>query len=277
MLTGIQLREIMPRLSAPRLDTFLPHLNAAMGEFAINSPARAAAFVAQLAHESGEFRWMEEIWGPSSAQRRYEPPSTLAARLGNTQPGDGIRFKGRGPIQLTGRANYQRFGQLLGIDLIAEPQRAASPDVAFRIAALYWANRGLNALADAGDFREITRRINGGFNGLADRMKYFERARTILGEVLTKALPRRRGAAQPTTRVPEDVLSRGVEEIREFTAAERRKARKPGTPARKAAAPTRKVPVKKAPAKVKKGSKPAREGAAAKSASPKRKSPRSRT
>jgi len=270
MLTGTQLREIMPRLPAPRLAEFLPHLNAAMGEFAIDSPARGAAFLAQLAHESGEFRWMEEIWGPTSAQRRYEPPSTLAARLGNTQPGDGSRFKGRGPIQLTGRANYQRFGQLLGIDLIAEPQRAASPDVAFRIAALYWANRGLNALADTGDFREITRRINGGFNGLADRMKYFERARTILGEALTKALPRRRGPAQPTTTVPEEVLSRGVEEIREFAVARRRKAKK---------VPVKKAPVKKAPAKKKKKkvSKAASKGASAKRKSAKGKSPRSRT
>jgi predicted chitinase len=264
-----------------------------MGEFAINSPARAAAFIAQLAHESGEFRWMEEIWGPTPAQRRYEPPSTLAARLGNTQPGDGTRFKGRGPIQLTGRANYQRFGQLLGIDLIAQPQRAASPDVAFRIAALYWANRGLNPLADAGDFREITRRINGGFNGLADRIKYFERARTILGEALTKALPRRRGAAQPTANVPEEALSRGVEEIREFAKARRRKARSAGKTARGAVAPVKKAPAKKAatrktaakkavakkaPAKRKKKvAKPARKRAPEKRKSPRRKSPASRS
>jgi predicted chitinase len=271
MLTGTQLHEIMPRLPAPRLAEFLPHLNAAMGEFAITSPARGAAFVAQLAHESGEFRWMEEIWGPTSAQRRYEPPSTLAARLGNTQPGDGSRFKGRGPIQLTGRANYQRFGQLLGIDLVADPQRAASPDVAFRVAALYWANRGLNALADAGDFREITRRINGGFNGLADRVKYYERARTILGEALTKALPGRRGATQPTSTVPEVALSRGVEEIREFAAAGRRKRKK--SPVKKASA-KKKTPTKKKTKK--KASKPARKVATAKRKSPKRKSPRSR-
>jgi predicted chitinase len=247
MLTGTQLRAIMPRLPAARLDEYLPHLDAAMAEFAINSPARAAAFLAQLAHESGEFRWMEEIWGPTSAQRRYEPQSTLAARLGNTQPGDGSRFKGRGPIQLTGRANYQRFGQLLGIDLIASPERAASPDVAFRIAALYWANRGLNALADTGNFREITRRINGGFNGLADRMKYFERATSILGEALTKALPRRRGASQPTTAVPEEALSRGAEDIREFAAARRRKVRKTGKTARgaKASAKPKKAPARK--------------------------------
>jgi putative chitinase len=274
MLTGTQLREIMPRLPAARLADLLPHLDAAMSEYAIDSPARAAAFLAQLAHESGEFRWMEEIWGPTPAQRRYEPPSTLAARLGNTQPGDGFRFKGRGPIQLTGRANYQRFGQLLGIDLIAAPQRAAAPDVAFRIAALYWANRGLNGLADAGDFREITRRINGGFNGLADRMKYFERARTVLGEALTKALPRRRGAALPTATVPEDVLSRGVEEIREFAAARPRKARTAGKPARRAAATKKKAPAKKKKGKV---SKPPRKSPAAKRKPAKARSPRKRT
>ena len=273
MLTGTQLRAIMPRLPAARLDEFLPHLDAAMGEFAINTPARAAAFLAQLAHESGEFRWMEEIWGPTSAQRRYEPPSTLAARLGNTQPGDGSRFKGRGPIQLTGRANYQRFGKLLGIDLIAEPQRAASPDVAFRIAALYWANRGLNALADTGDFREITRRINGGFNGLADRMKYFERATTILGEALTKALPRRRGATEPTANVPEEALSRGAEDIREFAAARRRTARKTGKTARPAAAKPKKAPA----SKKKKTAKTRRKGSTAKRQPAKAKSSRKRT
>lgn len=249
MLSDAQLREIMPRLPAARLPTLLPHLNSAMAEYAIDTPARAAAFVAQLAHESGEFRWMEEIWGPTDAQRRYDPPSTLASRLGNTQPGDGRRFKGRGPIQLTGRANYQRFGQLLGIDLVAAPERAAAPEVAFRIAALYWANRGLNRLADAGDFREITRRINGGFNGLADRMKYFERARTVLAEAISKALPRRRGAVLAP--VPEEELSRGVEAIREIEKTTRRKSRATSKAAGKTARKTRagKPSVKKAAAK----------------------------
>ena len=78
-----------------------------MTEFAIESPARMAAFIAQLAHESGQFRFMEEIWGPTPAQQRYEPPSSLATDLGNTDAGDGKRFKGRGPIQITGRANYR--------------------------------------------------------------------------------------------------------------------------------------------------------------------------
>src|SRR3954465_5080236 len=102
----------MPRLSPARGTQLFPPLAAAMTEFAIGTPARAAAFLAQIAHESGQLRFMEEIWGPTPAQGRYEPLSPLATGLGNTTLGDGKRFKGRGPIQLTGRANYQRFGDL---------------------------------------------------------------------------------------------------------------------------------------------------------------------
>lgn len=213
MLTPDPLRRIMPNLPAAKAALLLPHLNAAMAEFGIDTLLRTAAFVAQLAHESGEFRWMEEIWGPTDAQRRYEPPSDLAGRLGNTQPGDGKRFKGRGPIQLTGRANYERFGGLLGLDLIAAPEQAATPEVAFRIAGLYWKSRGLNELADAGDFKAITRRINGGFNGLADRQKYYERAQAVLAEGFV-AEPATRSArasrAAPTPAVPADLM-RGAE------------------------------------------------------------------
>ena len=138
MLTEDQLRRIMPNLPAAKAAGLLPHLNRAMAEYGINTMQRAAAFVAQLAHESGELRWMEEIWGPTPTQRLYEPASRIAKVLGNTQPGDGNRFKGRGPIQITGRDNYQRFGRLLGLDLISAPERAADPEVAFRVAAVYW-------------------------------------------------------------------------------------------------------------------------------------------
>ncbi len=148
MLTDEQLREIMPQLSVTRRGELLPFLQTAMAEFAIGTAARMAAFLAQLAHESGQLRFMEEIWGPTAAQKRYEPPSSLATRLGNTEPGDGKRFKGRGPIQITGRANYRRFGGLLGIDLVSDPARAAVRDLAFRIAGLFWAKNGLNELAD---------------------------------------------------------------------------------------------------------------------------------
>jgi predicted chitinase len=146
MLTTEQLQSIMSGASPKRNRDFLPFLQAAMTEFAIESPARVAAFVAQLAHESGQFRFMEEIWGPTPAQSRYEPPSSLATDLGNTEVGDGKRFKGRGPIQITGRANYQRFGDLLRMDLVSNPPLAAAPDVAFRIAGLFWSKKGSTSL-----------------------------------------------------------------------------------------------------------------------------------
>jgi predicted chitinase len=184
MPTEAELAAIMPALPAAKRQLFLPVLQQAIEEFDILPAARQAAFLAQLAHESGQFRFMEEIWGPTPAQLRYEPVSTLATRLGNTATGDGRRFKGRGPIQLTGRANYQRFGAVLGLDLVAEPERAATPPVAFRIAGLFWQRNGLNELADqatADAFKQITRRINGGVNGLAERERFYAQARRVLG------------------------------------------------------------------------------------------------
>ena len=225
MIRDDQLRTIMPRLPAAKGATHLPFLQSAMTEFAIDRPAREAAFVAQLAHESGELRFMEEIWGPTAAQRRYEPPSTLATKLGNTEPGDGKRFKGRGPIQITGRANYKRFGDLLGLDLVADPPRAAVPEVAFRVAGLFWSKKGLNGLADlatAESFREITRRINGGFNGLADRERFYALARTVLGVAVSRMPGRKRG--RPAVELPpEPSFERGYEAIR---ADRRRSARR---------------------------------------------------
>jgi predicted chitinase len=224
MITDDQLRQVMPNLPAAKRALYLPHLNAALTTYAIDTPLRTAAFVAQLAHESGEFRWMEEIWGPTAAQLRYEPPSTLATKLGNTQAGDGKRFKGRGPIQITGRFNYATFGGLLGLDLVGNPALAATPEVAFATAGLYWQRNGLNELADARDFVTITRRINGGTNGLADRQMYYERAKAVLG---TDA---------PATRdLP---LMRGHEVIR---APVRKQAAAKKTPAAKKAAPAKKA------------------------------------
>jgi predicted chitinase len=234
MVNSEQLKSIMPRLTPARNTAFLPFLQAAMAEFAIESPARAAAFLAQLAHESGQFQFMEELWGPTAAQKRYEPPSSLATTLGNTETGDGKRFKGRGPIQITGRANYRQFGDMLGIDLVSDPPRAAVPDVAFRIAGLFWSKKGLNELADRATddaFREITKRINGGSNGLADRRQFYARARTVLGvgaaPVSREAAPVSRGAERSTRAaetIGEPVFERGAEAIR--TVARRQRARK---------------------------------------------------
>lgn len=218
MLTAAQLQQIMPRLAAAKLQLYLPHLNQALQAYGVDTMQRTAAFIAQLAHESGEFRWMEEIWGPTDPQRRYEPPGTLAARLGNTQPGDGKRFKGRGPIQITGRFNYAKYGALLGVDLVVQPELAATPEFAFATAGLYWQSNGLNELADAGEFIKITRRINGGTNGLPDRQKYHVLALAVLANGFV-AGPVVRGAARRKANAATEPLLRGQESIRRIRVA----------------------------------------------------------
>jgi predicted chitinase len=176
-ITDVNLQEIMPKLAEEKRDLYLPFLNKAMGIYEINTPLRAAAFLSQIAHESDELKYFEEVWGPTPAQKRYEG----RADLGNTQPGDGYRFRGRGPIQLTGRANYTTFGDLLGVDFVSDPDLAAQPRYAFLTAALYWKRKGLNELADKMDFITITKRINGGVNGLKQREKYYDLAKMALG------------------------------------------------------------------------------------------------
>jgi len=175
------LRQIMPHLNETKRRDYLPFLQKAMDEFEINTPLRQAAFLAQIAHECAELRFLEEIWGPTPAQKRYEPPGKLAKELGNTETGDGERYRGRGAFQIQGRHNYKKYGELLEVDLIGNPDLAATPQVAFRTAGLFWRASGLNERADAGDFTQITRRINGGLNGLAERQSYYEIAKKALG------------------------------------------------------------------------------------------------
>src|SRR5262245_61593361 len=180
MLTDIALRQIMPTLPEAKRQLYLPFINRVMEIYEINTMLRASAFLAQIAHESGELRYMEEIWGPTAQQKKYEPPSDLAESLGNTEAGDGFRYRGRGPIQITGRANYKMYGDLLGVDLIENPDLVATPQYAFSTAGLFWKLNGLNELADVQDFTTITKRINGGLTGLQDRQKYYEVAKNTL-------------------------------------------------------------------------------------------------
>jgi predicted chitinase len=168
-----ELRAVMPRLTLARAVELLGPLNAAMAEAGITTPRRAAAFLAQLAHESGELRYMEELASGDAYEGRKD--------LGNTRPGDGRRYKGRGPIQVTGRANYTAAGEALGLPLVESPELAARPEVGFRVAAWFWRTRELNELADAGNFDAITRRINGGYNGKAERDAYHAKAKAVLG------------------------------------------------------------------------------------------------
>lgn len=144
-----------------------------MEEFEIDTPLRQAAFLAQIAHESGSLKYVRELASGGAYEGR--------ADLGNTEPGDGVLFKGRGLIQITGRANYRDCGQALGLDLLDDPSALEQPENACRSAAWFWYSRKLNDLADRGDFRTITKRINGGYNGYQDRLKYYERAKKVLG------------------------------------------------------------------------------------------------
>ncbi|WP_256979901.1 glycoside hydrolase family 19 protein [Burkholderia sp. AU17457] len=163
-------------------------LSAAMALYAIDSPARQAAFLAQCGHESGRFQWLREIWGPTPTQLTYEPPSAKATALGNTQPGDGFKFRAGGLIGITGRYNFRVMGQKIGIDLEDNPDQISQPSIAAEVSAQFWTDNALNAFADAGDLLSISRAINignprskGTPNGMADRLALWDSCRAALG------------------------------------------------------------------------------------------------
>jgi putative chitinase len=168
-ITDDIIRQIEPKAKLG----FAKPLAPAMIEGDIVTPPRIAAFLAQILHETGGFQWMKELASGQAYEGRQD--------LGNTQPGDGPRFKGRGFIQLTGRANYEKAGRSLGLDLVNNPELAAEPGVAARTAVWFWAQKNLNARADIGDFIGITRAINGGTRGLEDRLRLYEAAKAALG------------------------------------------------------------------------------------------------
>ncbi len=170
-----QLLQILPN-AGRQAGVFVPVLNAAMNRYGIVGAARVAAFIAQVGHESGQLRYVREIWGPTAQQAGYEG----RADLGNTVKGDGSKYRGRGLIQITGRANYAACGEALGLDLINKPELLELPQHAAMSAAWFWSTKGLNTLADLGEFVKITRRINGGVNGLADRQALYEKALKVL-------------------------------------------------------------------------------------------------
>jgi len=133
---------------------------------------RAAQFLAQIACESIQLTYTAEL----ASGTRYEG----RADLGNTKPGDGPRFKGRGLIQVTGRANYTACAQALKLPLLDHPELLELPTYAAQSAGWFWKSHGCNELADTGDVKAVTRRVNGGFNNLSDRITFFDRARKVL-------------------------------------------------------------------------------------------------
>lgn len=207
-LTVQQLLHILPTARTVA-GVFVPALNRAMNRYEIESPVRRAAFLAQVGHESGHLRrlvenlnysasglassWPTRFLAPDGqpnalAQRLERQPERIANhvyanRLGNgtVESGDGWRFRGRGLIQLTGRANYRACGEAIGADLMAGPELLEQPEWAAKSAAWFWFTNGLNALADGDRFLDITRRINGGTNGITERRQLWGKAREVLG------------------------------------------------------------------------------------------------
>jgi putative chitinase len=179
----------------PMLETF--------EKYDISTPERQAAFIGQCAHESGNFKYLEEnlnysaerlcaVW-PSrfpnleAAAPYHRNPEAIAnkvysGRMGNgpEDSGEGFAFRGRGVVQLTGRDNYQRCGDGLGVDLVGNPDLLKEPKYAMLSAGWFWNKTNLNALADSGDLETMTRRINGGLNGLNDRLKHIAHAQEVL-------------------------------------------------------------------------------------------------
>ena len=167
-LSPQELKRIMPQASWENIDKYCEPLNQAMQEFDICDPLREAAFIAQVAHESGQFRYVREIASGDAYEGRRD--------LGNVEPGDGARFRGRGLLQITGRYGYSKCGDALGLPLLEEPELLELPGNACRSAAWWWQEHGCNELADRGAFKELTRRINGGYNGFRERVDFYNRA-----------------------------------------------------------------------------------------------------
>jgi putative chitinase len=188
-LTRAQFAAIFPGLSELQRADYLSPLNAALAEFEISTPFRSSAFLAQVGHESGGLVFWKELWGPTPEQIRYEPPSAKATELGNTDPGDGYRYRGRSPSQITGKGNYDACGRALGVDLVSEPEKLEQPEYGFRASGWFWDTRQLNDFADRDtfdSFRFTTRRINGAAtmgapSHHARRVERWLQARKVLG------------------------------------------------------------------------------------------------
>ena len=176
LVTFEQLNKIYIHAPDARINLFLEPLNLALEEFQINTPLRICHFLAQVGHESGEFRYVREL----ASGAAYDT-GRLALRLGNTPEadGDGQLYKGRGLIQITGKTNYRACGIALKLNLIKNPELLEQPINAVRSAAWFWNSRNLSLFADKDLFETITKRINGGTNGLADRKRLLDLAKGV--------------------------------------------------------------------------------------------------
>lgn len=159
-----------------RAVVFQPLIDELAPKYKIDTQERMSAYLAQIGHESGGFKWLTEIWGPTPAQKRYEGRHDL----GNTSIGDGYRYRGRGLIQITGRFNYKRVSESMGVDFLNLPERLSLPRYATESSMVFWNSNGLNELADHDNFKKITLVVNGGLNGYDERLALWQKAKEAL-------------------------------------------------------------------------------------------------
>lgn len=169
------LSKCMPLATEKNVLLYSFPLSGAMSKYEINTPKRMAAFLAQVAHESGSLKYTEEIATGDAYDTRTD--------LGNTKEidGDGRLYKGRGLIQITGAANYKLLSRALDYNFINNPEKLKMPGAASLSAAWFWDMRKLNELADIDAFEKITKRVNGGLNGYKDRIEHWERCKAAFG------------------------------------------------------------------------------------------------
>lgn len=164
-----------------RLDEWIQPLNDAMLAYSIDLPAQQAAWLANIGHETGEFQWLRELWGPTAQQRKYDTDPKLIADLGNTRSGDGSKFRGRGLAQLTGRTNYTKYAAYKKIPCVDHPELLELPVYAADSAGWFFSvEKDMLPVAAEGKFKDIVKKWNGGFNGWAERKAYYDRAMAVL-------------------------------------------------------------------------------------------------
>lgn len=178
IITEAQIRRIMPNANSQRVKEFVQSFNAYSDIFRIDTKLRAAHYIAQVAHETAELRYLEEI----ASGAAYDT-GRLAIRLGNTpeKDGDGQRYKGRGYLQTTGYNNYKAYAdsEYCNGDLMSHPEWLAQQPGCQKSSMFFWLRNNLNRYADIDDVKAVSKRINGGYNGLAQRMYYWRKAKRV--------------------------------------------------------------------------------------------------
>jgi putative chitinase len=172
MITSDQLKAIMPYANHDRIELFVLPLNNAMRDFEINTRLRIAGFLSQVAQESGSLVYVKELASGKAYEGRVD--------LGNDKPGDGVKYAGKGLIQVTGKLNYTSCSKALAMDFVSKPELLELPEWAAKSAGWFWKTHGLNEISDTGDIKAITKRVNGGYTALNERTIFYQKALSVI-------------------------------------------------------------------------------------------------